>query len=152
MHRSSPLSYSDFWTQFLANKAISSIFRVYLDSAGFFCCKTLRIVFDSSAHMCSKGYSSWFVCLSVCVSMLILALQSVLLTIPAASELRGPYKIKRRFSWNDCVWDICHENKWKSKYSNRTGLPDPLTLCTVEAQEVTTKGMYQLPHAIYLCS
>ena len=32
-----------------------------------------------------------------------------------------------------------------------TGLPrpDPLALCTSEAQEATTKGVYRLPHAIY---
>ena len=30
--------------------------------------------------------------------------------------------------------------------------PDPLALCTLEAQEVTTNGMYYLPHAIYCCS
>ena len=34
-----------------------------------------------------------------------------------------------------------------------TGLPrpDPLALCTKEAQEATTKGVYRLPHAIYYC-
>ena len=35
-----------------------------------------------------------------------------------------------------------------------TGLPPPgtLALCTLEAQEVTTKGVYRLPHAIFYCS
>ena len=28
----------------------------------------------------------------------------------------------------------------------------PLALCTLEAQEVTTTGVYRLPHAIYYCS
>ena len=28
----------------------------------------------------------------------------------------------------------------------------PLALCTLEAQEVTTNGVYRLPHAIYYCS
>ena len=27
--------------------------------------------------------------------------------------------------------------------------PDPLALCTLEAQEATTKGMYRFLHAIY---
>ena len=32
-----------------------------------------------------------------------------------------------------------------------TGLPrqGPLALCTLEAQEVTTKSVYRLPHVIY---
>ena len=30
--------------------------------------------------------------------------------------------------------------------------PDPLALCTLEAQEATAKGVYRLPHAIYYCS
>ena len=30
-----------------------------------------------------------------------------------------------------------------------TGLPRP-TLCTVKEQEVTTEGVYRLPHAIYV--
>ena len=35
-----------------------------------------------------------------------------------------------------------------------TSLPrqDVLDLRTLEAQEVTTKGVYRLPHAIYYCS
>ena len=35
-----------------------------------------------------------------------------------------------------------------------TGLPrpDPPALCTSEAQEATTKGVYRVPHAIYYCS
>ena len=35
-----------------------------------------------------------------------------------------------------------------------TGLPrpGPLALRTLEAQEVRTKGVYRLPHAIYYCS
>ena len=30
--------------------------------------------------------------------------------------------------------------------------PDPLALCTLGAQEVTTYGMYRLPRAIYYCN
>ena len=30
--------------------------------------------------------------------------------------------------------------------------PRPLALCILKAQEVTTKGMYRLPHVIYYCS
>ena len=37
---------------------------------------------------------------------------------------------------------------------NLTYLPGPdlLALCTLGAQEVTTNGMYRLPHAIYYCN
>ena len=36
----------------------------------------------------------------------------------------------------------------------RTGLlrPGPLALCNLKAQEVTTKGVYRLPHAIHCCA
>ena len=36
----------------------------------------------------------------------------------------------------------------------RTGLSraGPFALCILKAQEVTTKGVYRLPHAIYRCS
>ena len=39
-------------------------------------------------------------------------------------------------------------------YIIRIGLPraGPLALCILKAQEVTTKGVYQLRHAIYYCS
>ena len=32
-----------------------------------------------------------------------------------------------------------------------TGLPQPLALCILKAQEVATKGVYWLPHTIYYC-
>ena len=34
-------------------------------------------------------------------------------------------------------------------YANSTG---PIALCILKAQDVTTNGMYRLPHAIYYCS
>ena len=39
----------------------------------------------------------------------------------------------------------------KGNKHNRTGLT-ALALCTLEAQEVTTNGMYRLPHAISYCN
>ena len=39
----------------------------------------------------------------------------------------------------------------KANMHNRTGL-NLLVLCTLEAQEVTTNGVYRLPCAIYLCT
>ena len=92
--------------------------------------------------MRSEGYSSWFACLSVCMSTLILALQAT-----RAS------KLKWRFS-------CCILERYAVKTSEKANciialdllLPDPLTLCTLGAQEFTTKGVYQLPHAIYMCS
>ena len=61
------------------------------------------------------------VCLSVClsVSTLILhyRLRGGLLAISAASETREPEKYQKVISWNDCIRDICRENKWKSQYT-----------------------------------
>ena len=92
----------------------------------------------------------------VCLSTLILALQATRRPISNTSGFRTTqaWKLKRRFSLNDCVQEICPDNKRKSQYANRTGLPqpDPLAVCTLEAQEVTTKGVYQLSRAIYYCS
>ena len=41
----------------------------------------------------------------------------------------------------------------KANKNNFSGLPrlGPLALCTLDAQEVTTKDMYRLTHAIYCC-
>ena len=56
--------------------------------------------------------------LSVCVCTLILALQATRRPISGTSGFKTTrvWKIKGRFSWNDCVREICRE-----KY-NRTGL------------------------------
>ena len=59
------------------------------------------------------------VCLSVCVSTLILALQATRRPISDTSGFRTTraWKIKGRFSWNDCIREICRENKRKSQYA-----------------------------------
>ena len=55
----------------------------------------------------------------------------------------------------NCIKDICRENKRKSQYAKShsayLGLIqlDPFALWPLEEQEGTTKGMHQLPHAIY---
>ena len=65
--------------------------------------------------------------------------------IPMARELHS-LKIKSRISWNDCV----REMSWKKPILCIIALghprPDP---CTLEAQEGTIKGVYELLHAIY---
>ena len=65
--------------------------------------------------------------------------------IQTASECTWAGKI---FSWNDCVWEIYRENKWKSWLYNCLPWPVQLAPCTFEAQEDTTKGVCRLPHAI----
>ena len=58
----------------------------------------------SEERMHSEGYSSRFVCLSVCVSTLILVLGG-LLTIPAAAELREPENKRAIFLKRLCSRD-----------------------------------------------
>ena len=59
------------------------------------------------------------VCLSVCRRLFWhYRLWGGLLEIPAASELcTRAWKINGWFSWNDCVREICRENKRKSQYA-----------------------------------
>ena len=75
--------------------------------------------------------------------------------ITVASELREPEK-KGDFPETTAFerYRYAVKTSEKANMNNRTGLsrPDPLALCTLGAQEVTTNGMYQLPHAIYHCS
>ena len=94
--------------------------------------------------MHTEGYSSWFVCLSVCLSTLFLALHSMRWPFSDAS-----LKNKRVIFLND-VRVICCENKRKvCIIALGLSRPDVLALCTLGAQEVATMGVYRLLHAIY---
>ena len=98
--------------------------------------------------MRSEGYGTWSVC--VCLSAAILELQGSRWPMSDTVGFRTTqaWKIKRRFSSNDCVQEICRENKRKKPVCTITlGLlrPNLLALCTLEAQEVTTNGVYRLP-------
>ena len=103
--------------------------------------------------MCSEGYRSWFVCLSVCVFVFRrllwhYRLRGSLLAIPAASELCDTDKKEDDFPETTAVERYPVK---KAHMHNRLDLPrpDPLALCTLGAQEVTTNAMYRLPLAIY---
>ena len=62
-----------------------------------------------------------------------------------SSELREPEKVLGDFP-ETTAFAVKTSEK-----ANCTGLlrPNLLALCTLEAQEVTTNGVYRLPHAIY---
>ena len=103
--------------------------------------------------MRSEGYSSLSdqrVCLSVCVdaySGTIYKPRGGLLAIPAASELREPEK--QRGDFPETTAFESYAVSWKRQLYLGPR-PDPLALCTLETQEVTTKGLYRLPHKYYL--
>ena len=96
--------------------------------------------------MRTKGYSSWFVCQSVCVCVLMfiltLRLRGGLVAMPSASELCKPENsdFPEPMRLRDMPWK---QEKKPPICIITLGLPwpDPLTLCTLESQEVTTKGM-----------
>ena len=93
------------------------------------------------------------VCLCVCRRLFWhYRLRGDLLAIPAASELREPEKENGDFPETVAFERYAVKTSEKANIHNPTGLPrpDPLALCTVEAQEITTKGVCRLPHA--LCS
>ena len=73
----------------------------------------------------SEGYDTWSVCVSVCLSTAILALQATRRPMSNTNVFRTTqtWKIKGRFSWNDCVREICRENKRKSQYAYSHLLP-----------------------------
>ena len=62
-----------------------------------------------------------------------------------ASELREPENKLGDFSETSAFERYACE---KANIHNRAGADRP-TPCTLEAQEVTTEGVYRLPHAIY---
>ena len=106
--------------------------------------------------MPSEGYSSWFVCLSVCRRLFWhYWLQGGLLVISAASELRKPEKQKGDFPEMTTL-EICLENKRKSQYASSCWLtprPDPLALCRLEAQEMQRRPCVDSQMlSMYYCS
>ena len=74
--------------------------------------------------------------------------------MPAASELREPEKLVGDFPETTAFERYAAKKAKKPIWKTSTGLPRPgsLALCTLEAHEVTTNGVYRLPHAIYYCS
>ena len=56
-------------------------------------------------------------------------------------------KICGCFLWNCCVRELRRAKR--QQCLSRAG---PLARCILKAQEVTAKGVYRLPHAIYCCS
>ena len=94
----------------------------------------------------------YLVCLSVCYhDFCHHAQQTGKIATPAGSELHWLYLKFVKVPHSEIM-------AWKpSEQANMqisTGLPrqDVLALRTLEAQDVTTKGVYRLPHAIYYCS
>ena len=76
------------------------------------------------------------------------------LAIPAASELRESENYNGDFPETTAFERYAVKTSEKGNCIIALGLPrpDPLALCTFGAQEVTSKGIYRLPHAIYYCS
>ena len=106
--------------------------------------------------MHSEGYSTWSVCLSVRMSMLILALRATSRPISDIDRFRTTraWNIEWLISWNDCVREICCENKRKSQMHNRTGLTATWSACSayLGGTRRPTKGVCRLPYAIYYLS
>ena len=70
--------------------------------------------------MRSKGYSTWYVCLSVCLQLFwYYRLRGDLWTIPMASELWECEKQKGDFPKKDFVQEICCENSEKGNMDNQ---------------------------------
>jgi hypothetical protein len=97
-------------------------------------------------------YHSRFVCLCVCWRLFWHhRLRGGPWAIPTASELHVPEKQNGVFLKWLHLWGIPWEQAKKPICKFALGLPqpDPLAPCTLEAQEVTTKGGYRLPHGLY---
>ena len=93
--------------------------------------------------MRSEGYGTWLVCL--CVRSRFLPLDAT----------RSPKLYANRFGATLLDFKTGDFRKNTAfRTSQYAGLPreDVLDLRTLEAQDVTTKGVYRLPHAIYYCS
>ena len=67
-----------------------------------------------------------------------------------ASELRQPEKDNGDFPETTAFERYAVKTSKKGNIHNHAGLPrsDPLTLCTLEAQEITMKAVYQLPRLL----
>ena len=82
------------------------------------------------------GFSTWFVCLCV----------------DAYSSTTGyEAAYNGNFPETTVIEKYFVITSEKANMCNRNGFPrpDPLSLCTLEVQEITTKAVYRLPHAIY---
>ena len=84
-------------------------------------------------------------CLSVCLSVCLFLNISLLECFSSHKRYYLPNgsEVLWRFSWNDCVREICRENKRKSQLHNLTGLTATWSASSVYlcgAQEVTTNG------------
>ena len=109
--------------------------------------------------MRSEGYSTWSVCPSVCLS--ITTFSATTCSKPAKKQQQLVQRYTDLFLNMTIFSNYCALKLWREKPSERanmvisTGLlprPGPLALCILNAHEVTTKGVYRLPHAIYCCS
>ena len=144
------------------------MYAYYIISMTITCFHDDHVFLTFGAHA-QRGLVCPCVCLSVCLSTTILALQAT--RRPKSDTKRFSatrvWKLKWRFSWNDCVRErqtgtVADRVPWPNPslsgaHAYRRGMlapprPDPLALCTLEAQEATAKGVYRLPHAIYYCS
>ena len=103
--------------------------------------------------MRSEGYSSWVVCLSVTQHLTSrmfyrLTNDTTYLTGNEGQIFCGDFPETTAFE------RYAVKTSEKANMHNLTGLPRPdlLAPCTLGAQEVTTNGMYRLPHAIYYCN
>ena len=85
-------------------------------------CSMVVVCNYPSARMRSEGYCSWFVCVCVCVSPLILALQATRRPISDTNGFRTTraWKLKGCFSWNDCV-----RERQTGKVADRVAWPNP---------------------------
>ena len=118
--------------------------------------------FEPSALMRSEGYGSCLVCLSVClsvcqsVSQSVSSLRYISLLEPSITPQTIP-SIQSRIKVETYVGfslKLLRSGITAWNTSNRlirTGLPraGPLALCILKAQEVTTKSVYRLLHAIF---
>ena len=115
-----------------------------------------------------RGYCSW-VCLSVCLSVTLNLTSRVSVRLTKdTTYLTGNegQKFRTVFSENpplqsysaSTIVRLMRSRPFLSLRKTRMRLyfqqprPGPLVLCILKAQEVTTKGVYRLSHAIYYCS
>ena len=102
--------------------------------------------------MCGEGYSSCCVCVSVCLSVTkYLTSQAIHKQLPPYSASGIGKNVRKIKIASFRSYGVKHKRKGKLEqaYLERVRL---LCVSTLKAQEVTTKGLHLLPHAIYCCS
>ena len=112
---------------------------------------------DSLLRACAaRGYSSWFVCLSVSLSVCVCRRLFWHNRLPEINGFRttNAWKLNKWFSWNELhSRDMPWMQAKKSICIIALLYFDLIrSLCSLEAQELTTKGVYRLPHTIHYCS